>query len=253
MMFQRAPRALALAVLALLIAGIVFVLARSGGSTLPPRAGNARPQLLLLTTLPIVFPEQLTLDAPASPVLAALERRYRVEPISTADAADLRGARLLLMAQPQAQPAGALVDLDRWVRQGGSVLLLADPALAWPSERPLGDMLRPPTTFADTGLLQHWGLRLLGADPSSQPQVKIRGTPVDVRSAGALIAADRRCRISDGGLIARCSIGKGRATVIADADLLRGRDAGDGAGLRKLLLEWLAELERPANLQVSSA
>ena len=61
------------------------------------------------------------------------------------------------MAHPLAQPAEALVDLDRWVRDGGRVLLLADPQLEWPSERPLGDKLRPPPAFADTGLLRALG------------------------------------------------------------------------------------------------
>ena len=45
----------------------------------------------------------------------------------------------MLLAHPMAQTADALVDLDRWVRGGGRVLLLADPRLEWPSERPLGD------------------------------------------------------------------------------------------------------------------
>ena len=67
---------------------------------------------------------------------------------------------MLLMAHPLAQPAEALVDLDRWVRDGGRLLLLADPKLDWPSKRALGDTLRPPPAFADTGLLAHWGLRL---------------------------------------------------------------------------------------------
>ena len=62
------------------------------------------------------------------------------------------------MAQPLAQPAEDLVALDDWVRGGGRVLLLADPMLEWPSKRPLGDPLRPPPMFMDTGLLAHWGL-----------------------------------------------------------------------------------------------
>ena len=80
------------------------------------------------------------------------------------------------MAQPQAQPAEALVELDAWVRRGGRVLLLADPALEWPSERPLGDLLRPPAAFADTGLLGHWGLTLTPPEARGpgQPQRRRR-------------------------------------------------------------------------------
>src|SRR5205085_4263734 len=85
---------------------------------------------------------------------------YRVVPISVTDGADLAKGRLLLMAHPLSQTAENLVALDQWVRRGGHVMLLADPMLEWPSKLPLGDPLRPPPMFADTGLLAHWGLRL---------------------------------------------------------------------------------------------
>jgi ABC-type uncharacterized transport system involved in gliding motility auxiliary subunit len=85
-------------------------------------------------------------------------------PISVPTPRAWQRARLLLMAHPLAQPAEALVALDAWVRGGGRLLLLADPMLEWPSERPLGDPLRPPPMFADTGLLKHWGLRLDAPD-----------------------------------------------------------------------------------------
>ena len=60
-------------------------------------------------------------------MLRVLETRYAVMPIATTDARSLKQARLLLMAHPLAQPAENLVDLDQWVRDGGRVLLLADP------------------------------------------------------------------------------------------------------------------------------
>jgi hypothetical protein len=52
------------------------------------------------------------------------------------------------------------------------------------------------------------------------------------------------CRISDGGLVADCDIGKGRAIVVADADFLDAPRLGDGArhNLDALLKE-LAQLE----------
>ena len=94
-----------------------------------------------------------------SPALKALDTRDRVVPISVTDRPELAKGRLLLMAHA-ARPAGrGLVALDQWVRRGGRVLLLADPMLEWPSKRPLGDPLRPPPMFMDTGLLGHWGLR----------------------------------------------------------------------------------------------
>ena len=174
------------------------------------RAPEKRPTLALLTSLPLVFGEGFGLDGGGSAALTRLEQRYKVVPIGVADAQNLKGRHLLLMAHPRAQPAEALVELDRWVRDGGHVLLLADPRLSWESERPFGDPLRPPPAFADTGLLGHWGVELSEGEAN----------PVDSPSPGKL--ASQRCEIADGGFVARCGIGKGRATIIADADFLNG-------------------------------
>ena len=172
------------------------------GAVPPPP--QEKPELLLISGLPIVTGEKFALDATGSPALTRLERDFRVRPIGVSDAVSLHGGTLLLMAQPRAQPAEALVDLDNWVRGGGKVMILADPRLEWPSERPLGDALRPPFDYADTGLLKHWGMTL---DASG--------------SRGTLHAdAGAPCRTSPDGLIAHCEIGKGRAEVIADADQL---------------------------------
>ena len=183
------------------------------------RPPTERPTLALLTSLPLVFGESFGLESGGSPALARIEQRYNVLPIGVADAASLSGQRLLLMAHPRAQPAEALVDLDQWVRGGGRVLLLADPRLDWPSERPLGDILRPPPAFADTGLLGHWGLSLSGPIAEGPVAVDVGGIEVTTASPGTL-ESKGGCRIAAGGLIARCRIGKGVATVIADADLL---------------------------------
>lgn len=182
-------------------------MANRSGKTPGARAAAERPALAMLTSLPLLFGESFGLDAAGSPALTRLERRYEVVPIAVADAASLKGHNLLLMAHPRAQPADALVELDRWVRGGGRMLLLADPRLHWPSQRPLGDVLRPPPIFADTGLLRHWGLAL--------------------SSAG--LASSGECRIADEGLVARCRVGRGRVTVIADADFLNVETPDDRA------------------------
>ena len=208
---------LALAAAAAVLVG-AWILAR--GSTpepLPPRAAKDRPTLLLLTSLPLVFGEDFSLHDNGSPALAALETRYRVVPISVAEPAELAKGRLLFMAHPLAQPAEDLVALDEWVRGGGRVLLLADPDLEWPSKRPLGDQLRPSPMFMDTGLLAHWGLRLDAPDKHGLEQSKLGGFSVLTDSPGRLSG---RCPIDPDGLVAHCAIGKGRATIIADADLL---------------------------------
>jgi hypothetical protein len=212
---RRALLAVAAAV-AVLIRAWIFARG-SGPQPLPPRPAKDRPTLLLLTSLPLVFGEDFSLQNNGSPALAALETRYRVVPISVAAPAELAKGRLLFMAHPLAQPAEDLVALDQWVRGGGRLLLLADPDLEWPSKRPLGDLLRPSPMFMDTGLLAHWGLRLDAPDQHGLEQSKLGGFPVLTDSPGKLSG---RCPVSADGLVAHCTIGKGKATIVADADLL---------------------------------
>lgn len=210
--------------------------------TIAPRPAAERPSLLLLTSLPLVFGEDFSLQGGGSPALKALETRYRVIPISVTDAAGLNKGRLLLMAQPLAQPAEDLVALDDWVRSGGRVLLLADPMLEWPSSRPLGDPLRPPPMFMDTGLLAHWGLRLDAPDDRGPMAAKLGGYDVVTVSPGRLSGG---CDVSADRLVARCRLGKGAATIVADADLLDGQYLGGSAGHNlDAVLSELASLER---------
>jgi hypothetical protein len=144
------------------------------------------------------------------------------------------------MAQPLAQTAENLVTLDAWVRRGGHMLLLADPMLEWPSARPLGDPLRPPAMFTDTGLLQHWGLTLDAPDERGPALRKLGDEDVLTVSPGAMSGG---CPISADRLVARCAIGKGEATVVADADLLDVQHL-DGPGSNNLngLIDELAKL-----------
>lgn len=231
-------RALFIAIaLAFAVAGALAIAGRSPSAP-KPRPASERPTLLLLTSLPIVFGEGFTLDG-GSAALKALETRYRVVPISVTDEADLARGRLLLMAHPQAQPAEDLVALDEWVRRGGRVLLLADPLLEWPSSRSLGDRLRPPPMFMDTGLLGHWGLRLDAPDERGRVSRKLAGYDIVVDSPGNLHGG---CEVASDRLVAHCSIGRGAATVIADADLLDKGRLGPAA--RHNLDALLAELAR---------
>jgi hypothetical protein len=206
---------------------------------LPPRTPSQRPTLLLLTSLPLLFNEDFSLQGGGSAALSKLETRYRVIPISVTGATDLSRGRLLLMAHPQAQTAENLVALDEWVRGGGRLLLLADPLLEWPSERPLGDPLRPPPMFMDTGLLAHWGLRLDAPDRRGPAARKLEDFDVLTMSPGQLVG---RCAISADALVARCRIGKGEAIVVADADLLDVNRLGPSSG--ENLAGLMAELAR---------
>lgn len=212
----------------------------------PARAPeNARSELFLLTPLPLVWNENFGLEQPGSPTLKALEQVYRVTPIDLPNQVAERA--LLLAAQPRALPAEELVKLDQWVRRGGRLLLLADPLLEWPSEHPLADPRRAPVIFPDTGLLKHWGLRLDAPEERGPKQATLGGQAVLTASPGFLIRTGGTCELLDRGLAARCRIGKGRATVIADADFLNLGPTGlDGPTDRNLpaLLSQLAALSR---------
>ena len=235
-------RARSRVLLVIIAAMLVAAGALSLGRNRPEPPPFERPKLLLLTSLPLVFGEQLSIETAGSPALKALQSCYRVVPISVTDPAELAKGRLLLMAHPLAQPAEDLVALDQWVRRGGRVLLLADPMLDWPSERALGDPLRPPPMFMDTGLLGHWGLRLDAPDTRSVQPRKLGGKDILTSSPGSL---QGRCAISADRLVARCRIGKGRATVVADADLLDTDRLGSGG--KRNLDGLLAELASLAN------
>lgn len=242
-MSRARPRALALLLAAVLGAVAIALWARGRApAPLGERPAAQRPALMLLTSLPLMFGEEFSLAATGSPALDALQQRYRVVSISVTEPAELAKARLLLMAQPLAQPAEHLVALDEWVRAGGRVLLLADPLLEWPGKRPLGDPLRPPAMFADTGLLAHWGLSLDAPDARGTRSMSLGRHDILTVSPGRL-SGD--CAIGEQGLVARCRLGKGKATIVADADLLDAERLGSGAeqNLDALLAE-LARLER---------
>jgi len=232
-------RALFIAIVLVIGAAIAIAVARRERAA--PRPAAQRPTLLLLSSLPLVFGESFSVNG-GSRALSALQTRYRVVPISVTDSADLARGRLLLMAHPLAQPAEDLVALDAWVRRGGRVLLLADPALDWPSSRPLGDPLRPPPMFMDTGLLAHWGLRLDAPDERGPQTRRLGGRQVMTVSPGHLSG---KCAVSADGLVAACRVGQGRASIIADADFLNV-EALDGPARHNLdaLLAELAEIER---------
>ena len=115
------------------------------------------------------------------------------------------------MAQPLAQAPENLVALDDWVRGGGRVLLLADPMLEWPSKRPLGDPLRPPPMFADTGLA-----RPLGSCGSTRP--------TSAGPATGSLAGRRVVTVSPGALFGSCAISADRLV----ARLPHRQGQGDG-------------------------
>lgn len=206
------------------------------GSQPPDEA--ARPPLALLTSLPIAFGESFGLDQQRSPLLQQLEESFTVTPVDGPEQLPPRG--LLLAAQPQALTAERLVALDQWVRDGGRLVLLADPYLRFESSRPLGDRFRPPLRYPDTGLLAHWGLSLDAAADDRMEAVETdlgRGIRLAASGLGSFARAGGDCTLSPSRVVARCRIGKGYATLVADADFAMSPEGEQREAVVKLLRE----------------
>ena len=218
----------------LLLAASALAACDGGGAP----AGAAKPDLALLTSLPIAFGESFGLERARNPLLEELEGRFTVTPVDGPEQLPPQG--LLLAVQPQAMTAERLVALDKWVRDGGRLVLMADPILRFESERPLGDRFRPPLRYADTGLLQHWGLRLDDAVDNRTEAAEIdfgRGIRVSATGMGSFTRAGGACTLSPTRAVARCRIGKGYATLVADADLAMAAQAEQRGAVLKLLGE----------------
>ncbi len=187
-------------------------------------------QLAVMTALPL-FPASADvsdiLNGPdqRSAVIKALEGQYRVVPLARLDQAQL-GRSTLILAQPRGLGGDELVALDGWVRDGGTVLIFTDPELVWPVDLPLGDPRRAPPIGLLDPLLAHWALDLVSpamTDTGPIRQVAIGTFSVAVAWAGEWRTRNPGCRIEANGLIADCSIGKGKALLVADADILDQR------------------------------
>jgi hypothetical protein len=94
----------------------------------------------------------------------------------------------------------------------------------------------------DTGLLGHWGLRLGAPDRRGFETRELGGYAILTASPGSLAGT---CEVSRDRLVAHCRVGQGRATIVADADLLdvTHLDRGAKHNLDGVLAE-LAALER---------
>lgn len=232
----------------LLLAGLTIVMATllllAAIAASRPTDGGPKPSLGLMTTLPLQWSEggieaDLAEDAEPHPAFARLSRQYDIRPIDDFAALTPKSMPLLLLAQPRALAPSELARLDNWVRQGGRVLILADPALQWGSLYPLGDKRRPLFTSMLSPLFTHWGIELV------LPMVD--EVPAAIRSMGKLTIRTQTpgewlpkrndgkspCAISAKGLVADCKMGKGRAVLVADADIL-DTAFWEGQGMRMI-------------------
>lgn len=210
------------------LAAALAAVAISAGSA---AADEGRPPLGLMGTIPIYWGEARQLgelidgSAKAHWARAVLERDYALRPVDRLDARTLEGLDFLLLAQPRALSGEENVALDAWVRGGGRLLLFADPLVTGESAFPLGDRRRPQGTALLSPILAHWGLRLEfdEAQPPGRRYLAGEGSPtlpLDMAGRFAPLGGGESCALSLEGVLARCAIGKGHATIIADAALL---------------------------------
>jgi hypothetical protein len=232
-----------------LLAAAALALA-AAGCRAQPETGGPRPGLALMTSLPIYWGEAedfqglLASDAGAGWVRRALEAEYALHPLDTLEPAALAGHRLLLLAQPRPLSPGENVALDEWVRGGGRVLIFADPLLTAHSHYPVGDKRRHQDVALLSPILARWGLELEfdEAATARQRSVTIAGTELPVGLAGRLRArTGSGCELAGQGVIARCAVGRGRATVFADAAVLEESEGEHGTAHGDALQVLLAQ------------
>jgi hypothetical protein len=214
-------------ILLALIAGALIIFSGSYAD----QAGKEKPTLLLMSTIPLQWGEADIADiakgnAQPSPLFSHLATENRVVIIDDLQKLGQPGFIPLLLIQPRALAPHELVELEKWVREGGKVIIFADPALDWPSDLPLGDQRRPLFTSLLTPMFRHWGLELalpVGED-SADAQVTVGEYRLSPKSAGIWLKiggkASASCAISEDQLLASCDVGKGLALLIADADML---------------------------------
>ena len=190
------------------------------------------PAVTVMTSLPIIWGEAGAFEAGGGPTAAwlSLQREFVLRPIDFLDVGSLAQARLMLLAQPRQLAPRELVALDEWVRAGGRVLILADPALTWPSALPPGDVRRPVVTNMLMPLLSHW--RITVGEVEQQGRVHDLGKRrLLIAGTASLSSRNRQCR-QEAPFLLDCRIGRGRAIVVADSDLLHdftSLPAGAGA------------------------
>lgn len=244
------PSRLIFAVAAIAAMGAAAAWALAGGE-------RERARLGLFTTLPIYWGETAGLsdmidgETHRGWVRDSLERRFALVPLDTLappEGSPSRGLAeidRLLLAQPRALSPRENVALDTWVREGGRVLIFADPLLTAHSRFSIGDRRRPQDVVLLSPILARWGLELRfdPDQPGGERTIATGAVALPVNLAGTLHGIEgfttggERCRIAHERVFARCSIGEGGVTVVADAAVLE--ETGEDA--RAEALAWLTE------------
>lgn len=232
----------------IILAGIAVALVMAARQMDRPPPGETA----LFSSLPIMWSESddpaILLRGDAAPHWArrAIEARGRLRPLDVL-APIPAGPDLLVMAQPRPLSPDENVALDAWVRGGGRVLLFADPMLTRHSAYGIGDRRRPQDVALLSPILARWGLRLefVQGQSAGERRANLLGVDIPVNLPGqfAALSGQAACALDDGGLVARCRVGKGHVLAVADAALLDEAGAAPGdAALRTAALSRLMAL-----------
>lgn len=252
-------KACALALVVLLAAGCDRAPAAPAQPTAALSAAPLKP-LGLMTSLPLYWP----LDAAIGDITAgradlpwqrrAIDKAFLIEPLDTlspipalspgAPVTDpLAGMERLAVIQPRGLSPADNLALDTWLRGGGRLLLVLDPMLTGDYDLPLGDPRRPVDSAVIPPVVARWGLAVRFDETQSAQVVKadMDGAVLPLALAGTIAITDpasARCTLAAGGAAARCQVGKGEVTVIADAAVFEHADlAGDGGRVLQQVLQ----------------
>lgn len=215
------------------------------------RSAKGTEPIGLFTSLTILWGDSPDLgadlrgDHPAHWARAVLEQSGPIVPLDVltgqSSHAPLNGLTRLVIAQPRPLSPQENVALDNWVREGGHLLLFADPALTEDSAFAIGDPRRPQAVALLSPILARWGLDLLFDDTQQLAEVQreVMGSNLPVNLPGRFATRGQaNCRLWADGLAVTCKIGKGRIVALADAAVLE-RD--DSSGTRPKALAALLD------------
>lgn len=238
----------------------LLALSGCGTASAPAPQDDAPPQRLgMMTSLPLYWPlgaDVAALAKGSGPMpwqRQALALRYQIEPLDTlspipalspqAPATDpLADLDLLAIIQPRGLSPADNVALDDWVRAGGRLLLALDPALTGDYDLPLGDPRRPVDAALIPPVVARWGLAVSydEAQAAAVTTARLGDAALPLALAGRIAIPDpaaTRCTLLADDAAARCAVGAGQVTLIADAALFEHAElAGEGgADLRALV------------------
>ncbi len=223
--------------LALAAAAVLALLGCQADSSGAP--AEPLPKVGLMSSLPIYWPEStqfgdiLSGETDKGWARQTIEARFTIEPLDALTAGRLGQMDRLILAQPRALSGEENVLLDTWVRDGGRLLIFADPMLTSHSQYSLGDPRRPQDVILLSPILARWGLGL-EFDPEQGEGERVEPAfdgEFPVHLAGAFVLAETEepseCIISETGILAQCRVGEGRVTALADAAVLDDGHGGD--------------------------